>query len=188
MKYKIITINRESLTHCVDKLSSFYLREWSWYVESVALTVLGRQQCLLPSSYTPAIMWACKKREGKKPFSYRFCLQHSNCSLIGRHLAPSRPLIGCSGSVETVESDRDRGEERSDWLRLNWKRKALFLKACETVDGVCILGVTPKVIRPAPSPSQDLFKLRTIKQSDYEFKRARCTTEVWRQGTREGGD
>lgn len=65
-----------------------------------------------------------------------------------------------------MESDGDRGEERRDWLLQTESENLFFLKACKTVDGVCVLGVTPKVIRSATPlySSRDLFKLRTSKR------------------------
>lgn len=124
-------------------------------VQSAAYMLLSRQQDVLSSAYKPAIMWARqKKEERKRSLSYRFCLRHSNASLIGWRAARSRPPIGRPGSVKSVESDGDSGEERRDWLRPNWKRKPLSVKACEAVDGVCILGVTPEVIRPTAPPAR----------------------------------
>lgn len=62
---------------------------------------------------------------------------------------------------------RTETEERKEAIGYSQtESKNPFSEACKTVDGVCILGVTPKAILPAPPEHipQDIIKLRTIKQ------------------------
>lgn len=118
-----------------------------------------------------------KKTSGEKKFPL---IDSASNIATARWLADARHVLGLplAGRVAWRRWSRTETEGRRDAIgcRCTESEKTSFSESLrDSWWCVCVLGVTPEVIYPASPPppfSQDIFKLRTIKLNDYEFKRA----------------